>query len=82
MSTARQNQRFVFMGAYLGAVLAQRQRVLADASRAHPTWRSDDTLDHFAQTVVAMLEAPVDAAAHGVAAEPHEPMELAPGPLG
>lgn len=58
MSPTMANQRFVFMGAYLGSVLSLRQRMLADASRAHPTWGSATTLDHFARTVTALLEAP------------------------
>jgi AcrR family transcriptional regulator len=58
LTTAEQNQRFVFMGSYLGGVLSARQRALADASRPHPTWSSDLTLEHFAQTVAATLEAP------------------------
>jgi AcrR family transcriptional regulator len=53
------NQRFVFMGAFLSSVLAMRQRALGDLSRAHPTWGSKQTLDHFGLTVTAMLEAPV-----------------------
>jgi AcrR family transcriptional regulator len=58
LAPALKNQRFVFMGAYLSSVLAVRQRALSDLSRAHPTWGSDQTLEHFAQTVAAMLEAP------------------------
>jgi AcrR family transcriptional regulator len=64
------NQRFVFMGAFLSSVLATRQRALSDLSRAHPTWGSKQTLDHFTLVVTAMLEAPVppdhaDPHAHG-----------------
>lgn len=51
------NQRFVFMGAYLSSVLAMRQRALGDLSRAHPTWGSKQSLDHFTLTVTAILEA-------------------------
>lgn len=60
LSPAQQNQRFVFMGAYLSAVLAARARALADHSRDHPLWASGDGLEHFVQTVVALLEAPLD----------------------
>lgn len=55
---AQQNQRFVFVGAYLGGVLAARDAELADTSRSHPTWRADSTLDHFASTMAALLAAP------------------------
>lgn len=60
LSAARQNQRFVFLGAYLGAVLAARDAELADTSRAHPTWRAGSTLAHFASTMTALLQAPAD----------------------
>lgn len=59
LSLALQNQRFVFMGAYLSAVLAARARALADHSRDHPMWSSAHGLEHFAQTVAALLEAPL-----------------------
>lgn len=58
MPAALKNQRFVFMGAYLGGVLAAREAELADASRDHPSWGSDATLAHFALTMTALLEAP------------------------
>jgi len=58
MPTALQNQRFVFLGAYLGGVLAARDAELADTSRDHPTWRDERTLAHFAATMTALLEAP------------------------
>jgi hypothetical protein len=58
LTAAQKNQRFVFMGAFLSSVLASRERALSDLSRAHPTWGSHQTLDHFAGSVAAMLEAP------------------------
>jgi AcrR family transcriptional regulator len=57
MSAARKNQRFVFLGATLGAVIAAREAELADRSRPHPMWASDATLTHAAQSIAAMLEA-------------------------
>ena len=60
MPAAMKNQRFVFMGAYLGGVMAAREAELADASRHHPSWQSDATLAHFARTMTALLEAPGD----------------------
>lgn len=58
MPLTLKNQRFVFMGNYLNGVLAARQRALADHSRDHPMWGSENILDHFAQTVTAMIEMP------------------------
>jgi AcrR family transcriptional regulator len=58
MPAAMKNQRFVFMGAYLGGVLAAREAELADASREHPSWQSDATLAHFARTMTALIEVP------------------------
>ena len=52
------NQRFVFLGATLGALLSAREAELADRSRPHPMWQADATLAHAAQLVAAMLEAP------------------------
>lgn len=59
LTPAMKNQRFVFMGGYLSSVLASRQRALSDLSRAHPTWSSAETLEHFTDTVTAVLEAPL-----------------------
>lgn len=55
MSDAMKSQRLVFVGAYLGSVLAARETQLADRSRAHRTWNAPETLDHFAATMTAML---------------------------
>lgn len=52
------NQRFSFMGAYLGSVLSTRERVLTDDSRPTKLWASDGTLRHFSQTMAAILTAP------------------------
>jgi AcrR family transcriptional regulator len=58
MAPSMKNQRFIFVGNYLNAVLSARQRALADESRRHPTWVADETLDHFARSVVAIIEMP------------------------
>lgn len=58
MPPAMKNQRFVFMGAYLGGVLAAREAELADTTRSHPMWGAERTLAHFAATMTALLEAP------------------------
>ncbi|MGQ5701198.1 TetR/AcrR family transcriptional regulator [Sandaracinobacteroides sp. A072] len=63
MPAAIQNQRFVFMGATLGAILAARESELADRSRPHPMWQSDNTLADAAAVMAAMLEAPPQAKA-------------------
>ncbi len=55
---AIQSQRFVFLGASLGSVLALREAELADESRRRRTWGSAQTLAHFAQVLTAMLMAP------------------------
>ena len=61
LDESAKNQRFVFMGAYLGSVVAARDAALSDASRSHPTWSSDETLSHLAITMTALLEAPAPA---------------------
>lgn len=60
MPHAQQNMRFVLMGIYLTAVISSRQRSLADHSRSHPAWDSPASLEHFMQTLVALLAAEVD----------------------
>lgn len=57
MAAARKTERLVFVGAYLGSVLAGREAALADASREHPTWGSPEALDNFATTMAAIVEA-------------------------
>lgn len=61
MPEAAKNQRLLFMLASLGAVMAAREAALSDGSRAHPTWRADDTLADFANAMTALLLAPRDA---------------------
>lgn len=62
MPAAAKNQRFVFIGAYLGAVLAIREGALTRPGGGHPAWREPQTMQHFIATVVAILEAPYDLA--------------------
>lgn len=57
------NQRLLFFGSALRSVLAMREGALADTSRPHPMWGSRGALEHFAQLMTALLEAPYDA--HG-----------------
>jgi AcrR family transcriptional regulator len=52
------NQRFVFLGSYLGGVLSMREAALTDGGREHPTWSSPRMLEHFAATVTGLLTAP------------------------
>ncbi len=52
------NQRFAFLGAYLGGVLAMRERVLAGPQPRRKDWASPHVLSHFASTVTALLAAP------------------------
>ena len=76
MPAALKNQRFIFVGNYLNAVLSARQRALADGSRRHPMWNADETLDHFARSVVSILEMPsTDAEARAAESAPeHDPV--------
>ena len=50
------NQRLLFMGAAIGAILAARETEMADHSRPHPTWSAAATLDHVARSLAAMLD--------------------------
>lgn len=52
------NQRFSFIGGYLGSVLSMREKVLTDDKRPNKMWASDSTLRHFSQTMAAILTAP------------------------
>ena len=57
--TAReQTERIVFIEAYLGSVLASRETRLADKTRKHATWSTDEVLEHFAHTICAIVRAP------------------------
>lgn len=58
LTPAQQNQRFVFMGAAIGAVLSARERAVADHSRDHPMWTDRRALADFIQGLAAMLAAP------------------------
>ena len=60
MPPSKMNERFIFMGAYLGAVLSAREARLEDNSREHRMWGRGKTLDHFADTVCALLERPYE----------------------
>lgn len=53
-----QTERIVFIESYLGAVLAARETRLADDSRAHSIWSTTEVLDHFVQTICAIVTAP------------------------
>lgn len=57
-SETEQNRRFVFLGTYISALLAQREAMMADHEHDHPTWRSEATLQDIIQTAAAILEAP------------------------
>jgi len=54
----KQTERIVFIESSLGAVLAAREQRLADASRAHPTWSTPSALEHYIDTLVAIVKAP------------------------
>lgn len=59
MPLSAKNRRFVFLGAYVGSLLAIREENLVDTSRTHPTWRSESTLRDIVTTAAAILAAPV-----------------------
>ena len=58
LSDREQTERIVFIEAYLGGVLSARETRLADSTRAHSTWSSSHVLDHFVQTIAAIVRAP------------------------
>ncbi len=62
LTLAEKNRRFVFLGAYVSAMLALREGMLADTSRGHPIWQSQSTLDDIIGTAAAILLAPKPAA--------------------
>ena len=78
MPPAAKNQRFIFLGAYLGAVLAIREEALANERRPHPAWATPQTLDHLCATVTALLQAPYEFDGPGAP----EGSTLVLGPLG
>lgn len=58
LSAADQSRRFLFLGSYIGGLLASRETVLADTEREHRTWRAAETLDDIIRTAAAILTAP------------------------
>ena len=58
LALAEKNRRFVFLGAYVSAMLALREGMLADTSRGHPIWQAPSTLDDIIETAAAILLAP------------------------
>ncbi|WP_439621368.1 TetR/AcrR family transcriptional regulator [Hyphomonas sp.] len=57
LTRAEQNRRFVFLGAYLSQLLAERETHPEDASKDRPTWRSDDALSDIIVTGAALVSA-------------------------
>ena len=57
LTRAQQNRRFIFMGAYISSLLAQRELMLADETNRHPTWKSPETLNEIVRTAAALLKA-------------------------
>lgn len=68
-----QNQRFVFIGAYLASALALREAALADRSRPHRLWQAPETLADIIRTMTAILEAP---AGEGPGADEETPEQI------
>jgi len=71
MPEAAKNQRFVFMGGYLSTILSMREAALTDTRRAHPVWSSPRTIEHFALTLTALLNAPPPPEGAGKPLEDH-----------
>lgn len=67
------NQRIVFMGVYLGAVMTAREAAFDRRATGREFWASQSTMSNFIDTVHAMLEAPVSEHT-GIA--PLEPVRL------
>lgn len=59
MPPAVKNRRFIFIGSYVGSLLALREMMLTDKTQAHPSWRSEAMLKDILQTTTAILEAPL-----------------------
>ena len=57
LNRPQQNRRFVFMQAYVSALLAQRELMIADTSKRHLTWQSNETLNDIVRTAAALLQA-------------------------
>ena len=80
---ALQNQRFVFMAAYVRAVLSARARTAIDLKCDRSMWFDSYAVEHFAQTVVALLEAPLELCVEALAEiGRQQPLEEQRGPLG
>ncbi len=58
LSKREQTERIVFVEAYLGGVLSARETRLADTTRPHSTWSNSRVLDHFVQTIAAIVAGP------------------------
>lgn len=53
------NQRLVFMGLYLGAVMTAREAAFDRGGHGRTFWAAGDTMSNFIDTVQALLECPV-----------------------
>lgn len=58
ITEAEQSRRFVFLNTYAGALLAQRDQMMADTNKEHPMWRSEALLADIVRCGAALLEAP------------------------
>lgn len=56
MSASALNQRLVFMGTALTAIIAARESELANLSRSHRMWSNDETLTEIAKALSRMVE--------------------------
>ena len=49
------NRRLVLMGGAMAGIIAAREREIADASRDHPMWKSERTIESIAGALAAIL---------------------------
>ncbi len=50
------NRRLVLMGGAMAGIIAAREREVADASRDHPMWKSERTIESIASALAAILQ--------------------------
>jgi AcrR family transcriptional regulator len=50
------NRRLVLMGGAMAGIIAAREREVADASRDHPMWKNERTIDGIASALASILQ--------------------------
>ena len=57
MPKTRQTQKFIFIERYTISIIAGREAMLENPERSNSFWNEDATIEHFVESVVAMIEA-------------------------